>query len=254
MVPELVAAIEAVDALARWTPWRPGRRRHGTRQVWAADDARTGAAWLAARTHMPLPSARRCLRLGRSLRHLPLVEDAWGAGEIDSAHVAAFARARNDRTAELLARDEEELLGSAWSLFFSHFQRVLDYWLQHADPDGPEVQAKRQVEYRRLDISRTFQGTVVGNFAYDPIRGTIVKETVEQIERELFEADWAEAKQRLGRDPLVTELARTPKQRRFFAGATHRVPHEFGAPMRTGACRRLYGPRRRGAHQGRPAR
>jgi DNA-binding transcriptional ArsR family regulator len=32
-----------------------------------------------------------------------------------------------------------------------------------------------------------------------------------------FEADWAEAKARLGRDPLVTELCRTPKQRRADA-------------------------------------
>ena len=37
------------------------------------------------------------------------------------------------------------------------------------------------------------------------------------IERELFDADWAEAKARLDRDPTVLDLARTPAQRRADA-------------------------------------
>lgn len=103
------------------------------------------------------------------------------------------------------------------SPFFSHFQRVLDYWLQHADPDEVENAAKRQVEDRRLDISTTFKGTVVGDFLLDPINGAIVSDTIRAIEKELFEADWADAKDRLGHDPLPAELARTPKQRRADA-------------------------------------
>src|SRR5690606_16161676 len=38
-----------------------------------------------------------------------------------------------------------------------------------------------------------------------------------EIERELFEADWAAAKERLGRTPLVAELGRTSEQRRADA-------------------------------------
>ena len=52
---------------------------------------------------------------------------------------------------------------------------------------------------------------------FDPVNGTIVNVTLQAIEQELFEADWAEAKERLGRDPLVTELGRTPAQRRADA-------------------------------------
>ena len=37
------------------------------------------------------------------------------------------------------------------------------------------------------------------------------------IERELFEADWADAKARLDRDPTILDLARTPAQRRADA-------------------------------------
>ncbi len=38
-----------------------------------------------------------------------------------------------------------------------------------------------------------------------------------RIEQDLFEAEWAEAKEALGRDPKVGELARTPAQRRADA-------------------------------------
>src|SRR3546814_14488736 len=52
-----------------------------------------------------------------------------------------------------------------------------------------------------------------GRIVLDPVRGAIVSETLDMIERELFEADWAEAKARLGRKPLLDELARTNAQR-----------------------------------------
>ena len=188
-----------------------------TDKGWASDGARSGAAWLATRTRMPQQSARRCLRLGRAMRDLPHTAEAWLAGELDSAHVATLAAARNDRTVEVMDRDEEQLVADAKQLRFSQFQRVIAYWSQHADPDGCEADADRQHDDRRLDVSTTFHGTVVGDFVLGPLDGAVVAETLAAIEHELFETDWADAKERLGRDPLVTELARTPKQRRADA-------------------------------------
>src|SRR5690606_26806595 len=49
------------------------------------------------------------------------------------------------------------------------------------------------------------------------VSGDIVSTTLQAIEQELFEADWAAAKARLGREPLVMELDRTPAQRRADA-------------------------------------
>src|SRR3546814_16619784 len=56
-----------------------------------------------------------------------------------------------------------------------------------------------------------------GRITLDPLRGTIVNETLAMIERELFEIDWAQAKDRLGRKPTLDELDRTPAQRRADA-------------------------------------
>ncbi|MEA3019895.1 MAG: hypothetical protein QOI47_1419, partial [Actinomycetota bacterium] len=204
-----LARLEAVATRATGA-WDVERR-------WASDGARSGAAWLAARCRMPKGSAHRRVRLGRALRDLPHTEAAWLAGEVEGAHVSALARARNEITAKVLERDEEMLVGEATKLRFDVFTRVLTYWSQHADPDGVEVDAQHLRERRSLDLSKTFRETWVGDFTLDPISGAVVANALHHIERELFEADWADAKQRLGREPLATELARTARQRRADA-------------------------------------
>ena len=56
-----------------------------------------------------------------------------------------------------------------------------------------------------------------GAMLLDPVSGLIVSNELVRIEREMFEAGWAEAKTRLGCDPLPSELKRTPDQRRADA-------------------------------------
>jgi hypothetical protein len=56
-----------------------------------------------------------------------------------------------------------------------------------------------------------------GKVTLDPVSGEIVDTTLRIIERELFDADWTEAKERLDRDPTLLDLARTPTQRRADA-------------------------------------
>jgi hypothetical protein len=185
--------------------------------TWAAEGARSGAAWLAHRCRVPLPSARRRVRLARAQRDLPCAAEAWQRGQLDSAHVVALAAARTERTVQLFTRDEAALVADAVCLRFDQFQRVLTYWLQHADPDGVEGDAARQRDDRRLDLSQTFAGMWVGDFVLDSIKGAIVSNALRRIERELFDTDWADAKARLQREPLAGELARTAKQRRADA-------------------------------------
>jgi hypothetical protein len=204
-----LARLDAVTtgAVGRWD----------AQQVWATDGAKSGGAWLTARCRIPAASAHRRVRLGRALRDLPHAEQAWLDGEIDSAHVALLAAARNERTALLMDSQEGWLVEQARQMRFSDFTKTLAYWLQRADPDGADDKADRQRDDRRFDLSQTFQGKWVGDLVLDPINGAIVSTTLKAIERELFQADWKEAKEQLRRDPLVTELRRTPKQRRADA-------------------------------------
>ncbi len=151
------------------------------------------------------------------LRHLPLVEEAWLSGDIGAAQVSALAGARTPSAEEAMSRDEEMLVGFARRFRFSAFARALTYWRHYADPDGTEKEAGDQREGRRLHMSQGFDGTWLGDFVLDPITGAIVYKALSRIEDELFEADWAEARSRLGDRAGVGDLARTPAQRRADA-------------------------------------
>ena len=77
---ELRGALEAAEArlLGEWD-----RRR-----VWRADGAKSGAAWLASRQHLPVAETRRRLRHARAVRRFPAIGHDWARGAIDRCHIA----------------------------------------------------------------------------------------------------------------------------------------------------------------------
>jgi hypothetical protein len=185
--------------------------------AWRADGARSAAAWLAWKQQLPVAETRRRVRHARALGALPAVAEAWAAGEIDRTHVAQLLAVRSARTERAFARDHQELLDLARQARFCDFQHVCRRWEQVVDPDGAEQDADSGRAGRSVHLSQGFQGSWLGRMAFDPISGAIVHGTLERIKQELFEAEWAAAKERLGRDPFVTELERTPAQRRADA-------------------------------------
>src|SRR3546814_4838572 len=79
------------------------------------------------------------------------------------------------------------------------------------DPDGAERNADNQEAAREAYLAQSIDGMWFGRITLDPVRGTIVNETLAMIERELFEIDWAQAKDHLGRKPTLDDLPRTPR-------------------------------------------
>jgi hypothetical protein len=184
---------------------------------WRASGARTAASWLARHLHLPLPLARQRLRHARALRAVPAVEAAWASGEIDRAHVTTLLSVRTRRTSAAFEAAHPHLVDVARTAPFHHFKAVCDRFELMADPDGAEQKADEGRAARELHLSQTFGGMWFGKLTLDPISGEIVATTLRMIEQELFESDWAAAKERLGRDPMVFELDRTPAQRRADA-------------------------------------
>ncbi len=131
--------------------------------------------------------------------------------------MALLAGARTPATAEAFARDQEWLVTQARALPYRHFARALAYWRQLADPDGAEASAEAAHRARRLHLSQTFGGAWALDGRFDPVNGSILAGVLGRIEKELFEADWAEAKERVGDGVGVADLARTPAQRRADA-------------------------------------
>jgi hypothetical protein len=187
---------------------------------WALVGAKTASAWLSTRCHLPAAEARRQVRRGRALPSVPLCAEAFSNGEIGVAQVDLLVQAAQGakRLAdEVFARDEAVLVGAAKELKFAPFSTTVAYWAQLADPDGAEETEMEKKLRRDVYLAPTLNGMFLGGMTFDAIGGTIFSEEHRRLETELFEADWAEAKERLGRDPRVDELARTSAQRRADA-------------------------------------
>ncbi len=184
---------------------------------WAVDGARSAAAWLTAECRMPGSQAQKQVSRSRHLRQLKACDGAWRNGEIGSAQVDAICRKHKGATGCFVERDEEMLVDGARTLRFSDFTRMMEYWGQHADPDGTEEDAEARRARRDVYLARSLDGMYFGQMTLDPISGEIVANELDRLEAELFDQDWKEAKARLGFDPRVSDLTRTPSQRRADA-------------------------------------
>ena len=186
-------------------------------EEWAADGAKTASAWLATRCRLPRSAARRRVRLGRALRHLPECAEAWREGAIGVDQARAIASARRHRTEASMQRDEGMLVAQAAQMGFEDFYRALSYWKQLADPDGAEAGDEDRKAARNVFLESSFTGMWLGQMTLDPVSGTIVAGELNRLEHDMFEADCAEARERLGRTASLDELARTSAQRRADA-------------------------------------
>jgi hypothetical protein len=186
-------------------------------EEWAADGAKTAPAWIATRCRVPRSAARRRVRLGRALRHLPECADAWRDGAIGVDQARAIASARRHRTESSMARDEGMLVAQASQMGFEDFYRALSYWKQLADPDGADAADEDRKAARNVFLEESFTGMWLGQMTLDPVSGTIVASELNRLEHDLFEADCAEAKERLGHTAGLDELTRTSAQRRSDA-------------------------------------
>jgi hypothetical protein len=184
---------------------------------WAPTGAKNAAAWLATRCSLPKGVARARVALGRRLRDCPRTAEAWADGDITGAQATVITKLRRPGREELFERDEGLLVDQASTLRFESFTRAAAYWEQRADPDGAEERAHAQTTRRDVWLEPSFQGMFLGKMTMTAMGGAIVSTELRRIEEELFEADWKEAADRLGRDPRPDELGRTGAQRRHDA-------------------------------------
>ena len=106
---------------------------------------------------------------------------------------------------------------AAQELTFVPFANAVAYFTQMADPDGAEEADMARRARRDAYVIQSINGMYLLGGNLDPIGGAIVAGELSRLEQLLFEAEWAKAKEDLGRDPKVHELPRTPAQRRADA-------------------------------------
>jgi len=137
---------------------------------WAADGARSMAAWYRARTGRHRTGAAREVRHARALRdHLPGTARALAAGEISSDHVAAIVRhTTNTEARRDLLRDERAgedfLLAHARELDASAFDVAVKHWGLRADPEAADRAYVEDSEREEFYLAETTDGYVPGGW------------------------------------------------------------------------------------------
>ena len=190
------------------------------RRAWRIDGSRSLGAWLQRHCHTSRRESRAQAARAKHVRLMPHSAAALAAGEIDDQHVGvlmSLAGSARKVIADGFPEAEETLVEYAKTLDFEDFVAACRHWENVMDPDGEEAQAADDHQARRLHLSETFRGNVVLDGQLDPISGAIVSEQLRRIERELFRADWADAKAVWGESTRVEHLARTGAQRRADA-------------------------------------
>ena len=187
---------------------------------WALDGAKNAASWISTRCKIPRARARAEVSCGRRLRDLEATKEAWLEGDIASPHVRAIGALSSrlaGRAKDAMEESEEMLVGFARDLRFCDFERALSYFEQMSDPDGTEEREELRRSRRDVYLESSFEGTWFGKMTLDPVSGSIVREELDRLEKEMYLSDWQRAKEASGHDPRPDELERTPSERRADA-------------------------------------
>ena len=205
---------EAIDAQIRRVRVEQAKLTHLARDAVVRGAMTPG--YVAVRCRLPKSVAKRMIANGHALRRMPEVAAAFDAGHIGPEHVAVLAAAQQ-HAPRSFEKFEPELLDGAEKLRYDAFVRRVRYIEQVAEPDEVEAQARSAHDDRRVHASRSFEDTVVVDGVMDPVGGSVFLNELQRLEQVEFEADWAEARSRLGEAATANDLRRTPAQRRHDA-------------------------------------
>lgn len=189
---------------------------HGGFQV---DGHRNAKSAIKHRCRVSGPEALRRVRTARAWRELPTVEATYQRGEIPTESMRAIAAAvANPRVADHLGAADPVFAEQAGQETVDDFRAWLRQWERLADDDGTLDKVDRAHQRRNLSLTQSdLDSSWMLRGSGGGAQGAVVNTVLTRYEDAEFQADWDEAKQRLGRQPRLEELARTPAQRRWDA-------------------------------------
>ena len=187
------------------------------RSLFRLDGSRSAQARLARDAGWSERSAKRVVRRAKRLRRHHLVEDGYVNGDLTTDKTDVLCGAALPARRYLFDEAEASLVANAKRLSCDDLENVVDYWTSAADDALGRDRSKQQHEGRRLSAARTMGGAVAGEFLLDPVAGTVFTDELERLTQQLFEDDWAAARDRFGVMATATNLPRTATQRRADA-------------------------------------
>jgi hypothetical protein len=162
---------------------------------------------------MSTAAAKKEVLRARKLRMMPVTAAAFAAGKLTVDQVDLLCAAYQPPIATVFGRDEAVLVTEIAGLRVRDGQRCIDYWIDQAFTEVDQERSRPDPAGRRWRAVRTIDGHIDVRGWLDPMAGSEYLSELAAIERELFEADWAEARAEHGPDPLPSQLPRTSAQR-----------------------------------------
>jgi len=187
--------------------------------IWAEEQHRSAAALLTKRCGNRDPEThRRDVTAARRLAHMPLAQKAYADGRITIRHVKKLGECVQSQFDGQFEAFEEELVGYAEELPYPDFVRLVDQWKRWANDALDEETERKDERARELHLARSFKNRGILKGVLTPLARSILSAELQRLERKLFDADWAEATERLGEGNVkASDLKRTSAQRRHDA-------------------------------------
>ncbi len=173
--------------------------------------------WFGHNCHEQIDEATLRRRLANRLLHHPLAEVALRNGDITARHIDVLDKARRHTDDDTYREHEARLLDAAIRRRFCDFELIVTYYIHRNRPHDAGEREKQQIRDRWAHASRTFEGCGAIDAWMPPLDFTLWNGEFQRLVDHLYAADVAEARERLGRAPLPSELQRTNPQRRSDA-------------------------------------
>ena len=188
------------------------------RGLFTEDGHRTARALVGFAANLSGADATRRAKAARMLRAMPAVAAGLRCGTIGIAQVDRIARVHaNPRVTERLEATDADLAVVAELLRYDQFDRYLRRWEYLADEDGARRRADHDHTRRDFQIRQDLEGRYHVTGRCGSLAGTIQAEILDAYVRAELDADWTEARARLGESATYDDLARTDAQRRADA-------------------------------------
>jgi hypothetical protein len=146
---------------------------HDAAELWRNDGATSMTAWLRHYTRKSGRDAAHCTKTARRLRQLPVTAAAYRDGVLSGGHIQAIVANLKDRTVDLFADHEAQLVPELAVLSVGDTAVAMQDWARRADAvvgDDPEP----AVPERSLHLSRILDGRRELSGSFDPEGGAVI--------------------------------------------------------------------------------
>ncbi len=175
---------------------------------------RSQAVWLADSTRVSKSAAGKQVNQAQLLfTDFPQLGHGYRTGVITDSHVGLFTRLWNrTELRDVFARDLDGLIGftqKPWAIC----RELFDAWETLVDPIDPNDHAAKAHAKRGFTFVNGVDHTVLGELDTTTAFWAQIEPVLKAKVDELFEADWAEARERVGALACGDDLLRSDAQR-----------------------------------------